>query len=47
MDNSSDVILTDAQCEEAVLRLANSTPKAESIGYDELCQKIIDMAFED
>ena len=36
VDNSSDVILTDAQCEEAVLRLANSTPKAESIGYDEL-----------
>lgn len=39
VDNSSDVILTDEQCEEAVLRLANSTPKAEGIGYDELWNK--------
>lgn len=39
VDNSSDVILTDEQCEEAVLRLANSTPKAEGIGYQELWNK--------
>lgn len=39
VDNSSDIILTDEQCEEAVLRLANSTPKAEGIGYDDLWNK--------
>jgi len=39
VDNSSDIILTDEQCEEAVLRLANSTPRAEGIGYDELWNK--------
>ena len=39
VDNSSDIILTDEQCEEAVLRIANSTPRAEGIGYDELWNK--------
>lgn len=39
VDNSSDIILTDEQCEEAVLRLANSTPRAEGIGYDDLWNK--------